>query len=234
MQEILPYQRNLVDIYSKIAPHYDQFIKLYNGFWQIFGFRYEDWRKKAISVLNLKEGQTVIDLGCGTGLNFPHINKLVGNSGQIIGVDISNSMLVMAKKRIEKNNWKNVSLFLDDMADYKIPQEVDAIISTYSLGLSKSFDKIIQNAYHALKPGGRLVVLGLKNENLSIGARVFLPFWLSCIKDYSEDTISLGATHPWKSVKKYFPESHRKEFFGGLVYLKVGIKKTSCGFSNKS
>jgi len=224
MEKILSYQQEIIDIYSKNASSYDQFIKLYNGFWQIFGFRYEYWRRKAISELNLNEGQVVVDLGCGTGLNFPYFEKLVGNSGRIIGVDISNSMLAMAKKRIKKNNWKNISLFLDDMANYKIPQGVDAIISTYSLGLSKSYDKVIQEAYHALKPDGKFVVLDFKDDNFSLRARTFLPFWLKCIKDYSALTVYFGSTHSWKSVKNYFAKSQLQEFFGGLSYLSVGIK----------
>lgn len=223
MKKNLSYQQEIIDIYNKNASNYDQFLKFYNGFWQFFGFRYEYWRKKAISELNLNEGHVVVDLGCGTGLNFPYFEKLVGHSGRIIGVDISNSMLAMAKKRIKKNNWKNISLFLDDMANYKIPR-ADAIISTYSLGLSKSYDKVIQEAYHALKPDGKFVVLDFKNDYLSLRARTFLPFWLRCINDYSALTVDFGSTHPWKSVKNYFTKSHLQEFFGGLSYISVGIK----------
>ncbi len=75
MKKMLSYQQEIINMYSKNASNYDQFIKLYNGFWQFFGFRYEHWRKKAISELNLNEGQIVVDLGCGTGLNFPYFKN---------------------------------------------------------------------------------------------------------------------------------------------------------------
>ena len=94
--------------YQESARNYDKFIKTYSCLWRIFGFRYEQWREKTIEELHLKEGQTVIDLGCGTGLNFSHLEKKLGPSGHIYGVDISQAMLAQASKKITKNKSKNL------------------------------------------------------------------------------------------------------------------------------
>jgi len=222
--QLLPYQKKIFDSYNKVAPHYDQYISIYNWIWELVGFRYNSWRIQAINALNLNKGHVVVDLGCGTGLNFSHFFKSIGSSGKVIGVDISHKMLEMAKKRIEKNKWNNSFLFLSTMLDYEIPRSVDGIICTYSLGLSKSHDQIIQKSFHSLKPGGRLVVLEFKKENISLPAKLFLPFWLMSIKDYSNDTIGFGSVYSLKSMKKYFSNVQQHEFFGGLVYLNIGIK----------
>lgn len=212
------------DRYQKSAVNYEKYIKLYNYFWQIFGFRYEQWRRKTIDALNPKEGHTVVDLGCGTGLNFLHLEKRVGSSGHIIGVDISNEMLAMSTKKIKKNNWRNISLINSDFNDYETPDKVDSIISTYSIGLGTNYKNTIEKSFQNLKPGGKFAILCFNDQNLSINAKIFLPFWLSCIQDYSKSTFAFNFKTPWDHIKEIFPKNSLQDFYGGLVYLALGIK----------
>lgn len=210
--------------YQNSAVNYDKYISLFGHFWKIFGFRYELWRKKAIEELNLKEGQTVLDLGCGTGLNFPILEKAVGKTGKIYGVDISKKMLRIAKEKINKNGWENIFLINSDYNRYESPNRVDAIVSTYSIGLSNSHQDSIQKSFQNLRCGGNLVVLGFKNQNLSVKAKLFLPFWLSCIQDYSYDFFKSDLKNPENIIKETFSHNKLKEFYGGLVFLSIGVK----------
>lgn len=117
----------------------------------------------AIEKLNIKKGQIVVDLGCGTGLNFPYIQKKkIGKEGKVIGIDNSKNMLDVCKKKIRKNKWENVVVVKENFENYEIPSNVDAVISTYALGLSRTSDKTIQKTHHRLKHDGRFVVLDLK------------------------------------------------------------------------
>ena len=211
--------------YQNSAMNYEKCIKLYNDLWQIFGFRYEQWRRKTIDALNLKEGHTVVDLGCGTGLNFFHLKKALGSSGCIIGVDISEEMLVMSKKKIKKNNWRNISLINSDFNGYETTDKVDAIISTYSIGLGTKYENAIEKSFQNLKQGGKFAVLCFNNQNLSIKAKIFVPFWLCCIQDYSQSTFTFNFKTPWDHIKEIFPKNNLQEFYGGLVYLVTGIKE---------
>ena len=211
--------------YQESARNYDKFIKTYAYLWKIFGFRYEQWREKTIQELNLKEGQTVIDLGCGTGLNFLHLEKKLGPSGHIYGVDISQAMLFEANKKITKNKWDNISLIKSDFNDFEFPGNVDAIISTYSIGLSKQYEDVVLKSFQNLKSNGKLSILGFKNQNLSAKAKIFLPFWLSCIKDYSSKSFKSDFTNPGNFVNEIFPKNKLIELYGGLVFLSIGTKE---------
>jgi SAM-dependent methyltransferase len=83
-------------------------INWYNGFSKIYDlmsdYPYQEVRKEAINTLNLQEGDTVIDLFCGTGVNFKSLAEKVGSTGKIIAIDGSSGMLSQAQKRITKLN----------------------------------------------------------------------------------------------------------------------------------
>src|SRR5580704_15943648 len=65
-------------------------------------------RQEAVRLLQLKPGDRVLDAGCGPGGSFPYLLDAVGPSGEVIGVEISPEMVTSARKRIEKNRWRNV------------------------------------------------------------------------------------------------------------------------------
>ena len=83
--------------------------------------------------LGLRAGDSVIDIACGTGLNFPLIEEAIGPEGRIVGVDLTDAMLAQAQDRIKANGWRNISLVQADAADFGFPAGVDAILSTYAL-----------------------------------------------------------------------------------------------------
>src|SRR6186997_2682180 len=67
-------------------------------------------RQKAVELLHLKAGDRVLDVGCGSGGSFPYLGRAVGQSGQVVGVEISPEISINAKKRIAKNGWRNVQV----------------------------------------------------------------------------------------------------------------------------
>jgi demethylmenaquinone methyltransferase/2-methoxy-6-polyprenyl-1,4-benzoquinol methylase len=81
-------QEQMIDIYRQRAKDYDD-----SG---ISGL--EPWRKEAVRTLNLKRGDRVVDIGCGTGLNFALLQEAVGPEGKIIGVDLTDAMLDQARE----------------------------------------------------------------------------------------------------------------------------------------
>jgi demethylmenaquinone methyltransferase/2-methoxy-6-polyprenyl-1,4-benzoquinol methylase len=104
----------------------------------------------------------VIDIACGTGLNFPLIEGVIGPDGRIVGVDLTDAMLAQAQERIDTNGWSNITLVLADAAEFDFPTEVDAILSTYALSQVPECGAVIARGAAALSAGGRWVVLDLK------------------------------------------------------------------------
>jgi demethylmenaquinone methyltransferase/2-methoxy-6-polyprenyl-1,4-benzoquinol methylase len=79
-------KKAVVETYQQRAPRYNLSVRLFDTFaW--FGFDISGWRRQALSALNLKPGDTIVDIGCGTGLNFPLLYQAVTSNGKIIAVD---------------------------------------------------------------------------------------------------------------------------------------------------
>jgi ubiquinone/menaquinone biosynthesis C-methylase UbiE len=151
-------REHLIEVYRKKAKHYDATSRLYPA----PGYPQRGQRLRAVQALGLRPGDTVIDIACGTGLNFPLIEEAIGPDGRIVGVDLTDAMLAQAQDRIERNGWSNVSLVQADAADFDFPAEVDAILSTYALSQVPECADVIAHGSAALSRAGRWVVLDLK------------------------------------------------------------------------
>src|SRR5262249_57177664 len=81
-------------------------------------------RARAVRRLGLRAGDRVLEVGCGTGSNFPHLVRAVGRTGHVYGVDLSPGMLERARKRYVRNKWENVTLLLRDAVEYSLPETV--------------------------------------------------------------------------------------------------------------
>src|SRR6516164_1930760 len=151
-------QERLIETYRKKAKHYDITSRLYPA----PGYPQRAQRLRAVRALGLHAGDSVIDIACGTGLNFPLIEEIIGPGGRIVGVDLTDAMLAQAQDRIETNGWSNISLVLADAAEFDFPTEVDAVLSTYALSQVPECAAVIAHGASALSAGGRWIVLDLK------------------------------------------------------------------------
>src|SRR5512146_3353483 len=122
-------QERLIETYRKKAKHYDITSRLYPA----PGYPQRGQRRRAVQALRLRAGDTVVDMACGTGLNFRLLQQAVGPGGRIIGVDLTDAMLARAKDRIAANGWRNVTLVQAEAAGYDFPAGINAILSTYAL-----------------------------------------------------------------------------------------------------
>lgn len=148
--------------YSTVAPVYTAL----SAEWPI----YRVGRLKGIPLLELSEGDSVLDVGCGTGLNFPLLLDAVGPSGQLLGVDISPDMLRTAQRKLGRPPPTNVHLVerdathLDDLASKAIAllgRAPDGILFTYSLSLMKPWQAAWEGATALARPGTRIVIVDL-------------------------------------------------------------------------
>lgn len=207
--------REIERTYDKRAARYDVTANLY----YLLGFREMEYRRRAIKELDLEPGQTVVELCCGTGLNFSLIEERIGTAGRLIGVDLTAGMLRQARRRVEKEGWKNVELVHRDVATFEFPEKVDRALSTFALTLVPEFDRVIARARDALSPGGKLVLLDLKRPEQSsdllvrIAAMSARPFGV---------TFDLASRHPWESVERYFEDCLLDSVYFGFAYIVSG------------
>jgi len=148
----------LIETYRKKAKHYDVTSQLY----PVPGYPQRGQRLRAVRALGLRPGESVVDIACGTGLNFSLLEQAIGPEGRIVGVDLTDAMLAQAQDRIEANGWGNVTLVQADAAAFDFPAGVDAILSTYALTQVPGCGDVIAHGAAALARGGHWAVLDLK------------------------------------------------------------------------
>lgn len=219
MNNVILSNNEIKDIYRKRAKRYDFTANLY----YLIGFREWAVRKKAIKGLNLKPGDTVVEIGCGTGLNFSLLQESIGPGGKIIGVDLTDAMLAQARKRVADKGWSNVELVQSDAAEYRFPESVNSILSTFAITLAPEYDAIIHNGAQALALGGRWVVADFKMSDGWL-ARRFVPFLLLVTHPFGV-RLEMADRHPWESIEKHLGNVSLKELFLGFAYIASGEKK---------
>jgi ubiquinone/menaquinone biosynthesis C-methylase UbiE len=214
-------RERLIETYRKKAKHYDITSRLYPA----PGYPQRTQRLRAVQALGLHAGDSVIDIACGTGLNFPLIEEMIGPGGQIVGVDLTDAMLARAQDRIDTHGWGNVSLVQADAADFDFPAGVDAILSTYALSQVPECAEVIAHGAAALSGGGRWVVLDLKVPDNApgwlarLGTAIVRPF--ASIDEWI-------MRRPWEAIRAAMQEELADpswtELFFGTAFLSAGSR----------
>lgn len=107
----------------------------------------------------IKKGDTVLDLGSGAGNDCFVARVLVGNTGKVIGIDMTEAMIEKARQNAEKLNYSNVEFRLGDIEAMPVPDNTaDVVISNCVLNLVPDKNKAFSEIFRVLKPGGHLSV----------------------------------------------------------------------------
>jgi len=214
-------RERLIETYRKKAKHYDITSRLYPA----PGYPQQSQRLRTVQALGLRAGDSVVDIACGTGLNFSLIEEAIGPDGRIVGVDLTDAMLARAQDRVETNGWSNVSLVQADAAEFEFPTGVDAILATYPHALLPESGQVIANGAEALSAGGRWVVLDLKIPDNT-------PRWLTQL---GIATVGRSASleewivrRPWEAIRVAMQDTlvdlSWTELFFGIAYLAAGSR----------
>ncbi len=117
-------------------------------------------RRRAAAALHLRPDSRVLEIGCGTGLNFPCLLEYLDPvAGRLVGLDFSADMLRQAQKRVAAHGWRNVRLVQGDATAMQLGQTFDAAFFGYSLTMIPDWVAAIERALEHLASGGTLVVL---------------------------------------------------------------------------
>jgi arsenite methyltransferase len=112
-----------------------------------------------VALASLKEGETVVDLGSGGGLDCFLAAKKVGEKGKVIGIDMTAEMLDRARANLRKSKYKNVEFRLGEIENLPVANNTaDVIISNCVINLSPNKQRVFNEAFRVLKPKGRLMI----------------------------------------------------------------------------
>jgi len=214
-------REHVVGKYRARARRYDITANLY----YLLGFREQAYRRKAVQALGLHRGDTVVEIGCGTGLNFPLIEQSIGPEGRILGVDLTDAMLAQDERRVHASGWKNVSLVQADAREFEFSPSPHAILSTFALSLVPECGAVIARGSTALFPGGRWVVLDLKVPEAT--PSWLLPVLLPIVEPFAV-TREVVARRPWETIREAMRASLTdlawSEVFLGVAFIAAGAR----------
>lgn len=155
-----------------------------------------------ITLASLQPGQIVLDLGSGAGLDCFFAAKKVGETGKVIGVDMTSEMIERARSSAERLNFTNVEFRQGYLENLPVDSNsVDIIISNCVINLSPDKAKVFDEAFRVLKPGGKLAVSDIVTDGpLPEPIKQSLSAWAGCVagaveaKDYIGMMRSVGFT----------------------------------------
>jgi ubiquinone/menaquinone biosynthesis C-methylase UbiE len=196
------YKQRNMKIWNEVAPRYHKrWASVNKGPFQS--------TKKLVELVNVNKGDAVLDVACGTGVVTNEIQKKVGKSGYVVGVDTSTTAIKIAKKWNEKKS--NVDFINIDAEKYSFSNKFDVITCQYALFFFPNAQKALKNMKNSLKKSGRV--------GISVhGSKDAVPFFSSIID----------------SVTKYIPDyvppgSPDLDRFGTKANLRKEVSKA--GFS---
>ena len=224
MSQIDATHERLIETYRRKAKRYDVTSRLY----PVPGYPQRGQRLRAVRALGLRPGDSVVDIACGTGLNFSLLEQAIGPEGRIVGVDLTDAMLAQAQDRIEANGWSNTSLVQADAAGFDFPAEVDAILSTYALTQVPGCGDVISHGAAALAPGGRWAVLDLKLPDNA--PRRLAQLGIAAVRPFGSIDEWI-ARRPWEAIRTAMVDElvdfSWTELFFGTAFLAAGSRGSS-------
>ena len=137
----------------------------------------------------LKEGEVVLDLGSGGGIDVLLSAKRVGPTGKAYGLDMTDEMLALANESKRKSGATNVEFLKGEIENIPLPdQSVDVIISNCVVNLSGDKRRVIQEAFRVLKPGGRLAISDVVvRGEVPAEVRKNMELWIGCVAGALEE-----------------------------------------------
>jgi ubiquinone/menaquinone biosynthesis C-methylase UbiE len=188
------------------------------------------WRARAADALDLSPGDTVVEMGCGTGANFPHLRERVGPEGRVVGVDVVPAMLGQARRRIDRAGWANVHAVRGDARRPPVA-EADAVLSTFLVGMLDSPALAVRKRVTLVRPGGRVAMLnaGRSDRLVALPVNLLLRAFVRLTAPGHRTT----ARAPIRSLEARWTEAreallegtvdHREDRFGlGIIRLVSG------------
>jgi len=152
------------------------------------------------ALIQLSEGETVLDLGSGGGIDVLLSAKRVGPTGKAYGLDVTDDMLALARENQRQAGADNVEFLKGEIENIPLPNEsVDVVISNCVINLSADKSRVLREAFRVLKPGGRFAVSDVVvNGAVPEEVRQSMLLWVGCIagalerEDYRAKLVDAG------------------------------------------
>jgi arsenite methyltransferase len=178
-------------------------------------------RRRTVALLQLQVGQTVIDVGAGTGLSYALLRDGVGETGQVWGFEQSPDMHAVGEQRVQREQWPNVLHLQAPAETVQLPGKADAVLFNYTHDICRT-PAAVANILRQVKPGARAAMAGIK----------YFPWWtgplniLAGLKNRPYNAKPAGLWAPWSHVAAQCTDFQWQSTQCGMGYIASGIKRS--------
>jgi SAM-dependent methyltransferase len=180
------------------------------------------YRRLAVARLAPRPGEVILDVGCGTGLNFDAIRRAIGPSGRLIGVELSPGMLEVAHARVRRRGWTNVDLVQADVAEADIGAAADGALLCAVHDVMRS-QAALGNVLRHLRPHARVVAGGPKWAPWQ-GVDALPTNFKTWLMNRQCVTTFEGFSRPWSHLQLLVANLVVDEVYGGGGYIASGTR----------
>ncbi len=202
------------DPHAQIIARYRRVAQLPDG---LFFFTFPI-RRDAVRRLGLVPGGSVLEVGCGSGANFPFLLEAVGSTGQVVGVDLSPEMIAAARTRVQRRGWSRIRLIESAAESLRLDEQFDALllfamhdVFTSPAGLDRSLAHV--------RPGGRVVAVGPVLASGRLG-RILNPVVGAVFQRFAVS--SLDRDRPWRLLAERVRDLHVERLGPGVLFMAWG------------
>jgi len=180
---------------------------------------FEPVRADAIALLQLRPGQTVLDVGCGTGLSLRMLHQQVGRTGRIVGIEQCPEMMAQARARVRENHWPHIELVCAPAATARVRGQADAALFHFTHDILRE-DAALDNVLAHVRPGARVVATGLQ----------WAPPWALPTNGFvmlaalHSVTSFEGLGHPWTKLALRLRDVQVEHALMGGIYIASGLR----------
>lgn len=203
--------QDLLALYRARAAHYDEELA-----------PFEPLREAAIARLNLQAGQTVLDVGCGTGLSLPLLLQRVGPGGRVVGIEQCPDMLAHARARLNADQQPQVTLLQTSVTAARWRGKADAALLHFTHDIVCN-PAALDRVFRHLRPGARVVATGLQ----------WAPPWAVAVNSfvmgaalYSISSLD-GLDRPWSGLQERLRDFEVTPEWMGGIYIASGSTRLS-------
>lgn len=206
---------------SNLTPFYGKYLVRLTRPFPNFDFSFiKPVRQKAVELLNLKHGDSVLDVGCGPGGSFPFLVGAVGESGSVVGVEISPEHSESARNRIKSNGWNNVEVIVSPAESVKLSGLYNGLLMFAAPDVYAS-PAALDNIVPTLVQGARVVAFGGKLSTRGFG-KILNPILRQLYK-LSFSTTPKPSYKSWEILASYLGDDLVvEEYFLGLMFVVSG------------
>ncbi|MEF8785777.1 MAG: methyltransferase domain-containing protein [Haloarculaceae archaeon] len=151
---------------------YGRWARLYDRLADLPGLR--SWRAQTAAMLDLTPGEIVVEMGCGTGANVPHLREQVGQSGCVVGIDLTREMLTQARTHPERVG-RGVDYVQADATRPPV-DDADSVLATFVVGMFDDPAPAVERWCDLVGPGGQVALLNFQRSDHALAAPLNLAF----------------------------------------------------------